>query len=413
MSEILFLSHRIPYPPDKGDKIRSFHFLKALAERHTVHLGTFVDDPADWTHAAAVRQLCRGEVCMRPLEPRKARLRSARGFLSGAPLTEAYYADSVLRRWISGLAARRPLAGVFAFSSSMCQYAVPVPLSPGAVRVADFCDVDSDKWRQYGQDHGYPLRLMYMREARTLAAAEASYVRQFDATLVISAVEADILGRIVGSGTNRVRVVPNGVDTDYFDPARAYPRPFDAGLKPIVFTGAMDYHANIDGVKWFVQEVLPAIRQEHPDSVFYIVGSNPSPLVRRVGARTGVVVTGRVPDVRPYLAHAAAVVAPLRIARGVQNKVLEAMAMARPLVATENALQGIPSAAEAGVAVANSSDAFAAAVTSRMSSDESTIQGREFVAKRYSWAAHLAVVKELFADGMHGNSTGDACQCVA
>ena len=405
MSELLFLAHRIPYPPDKGDKIRSYHLLKALAAEHTVHVGTFVDDPADWAHVEAVQRLCKGETCLRPLNPKWSRLRSATGFLNGSPLTLAYYRDRTLARWIRDLSQRRPLAGVFAFSSSMGQYAEQAGLPAGAPRVMDFCDVDSDKWRQYAANHGQPLKLVYAREARRLAQLERRYQRRFDATLVISAAEARVLREATGEASDRVKVVPNGVDTDYFDPAATYADPLPGHTPKVVFTGAMDYHANVDGVRWFAQDVLPAIRRARPGATFVVVGSNPSPEVRALAVEPGVIVTGRVPDVRPYLAHATVVVAPLRIARGVQNKVLEALAMARPVVATDNALQGIPAAVEAGVAVANDPASIVQAVIGRLGSHIDGSTGRHFVQSRFGWAAQLQAVASLFRHGSDA-STG-------
>jgi sugar transferase (PEP-CTERM/EpsH1 system associated) len=397
MSEILFLSHRIPYPPDKGDKIRSYHLLRALAAEHTVHLGTFVDDAKDWDHVAAVRRLCGGEACVRPLSANAARLRSLRGILTGEPLSLAYYRDRGLRSWAADLASRRPLAGVFAFSSSMAQYAEGVPLRQGARRVLDLCDVDSDKWRQYSTARRFPMTSVYAREARLLAALESRCVAAFDASLVISEAEAAILNGIARTNLDRIKVVPNGVDTDYFDPSKQYANPFGSGLRSIVFTGAMDYHANVDGVRWFADEVLPRIRRIEPSAVFAIVGSNPTHAVTALAQRIGVIVTGRVPDVRPYLAHAEVVVAPLRLARGVQNKVLEALAMARPVVATPNAVQGIPSATAAGVVVETDASRLAQGVARLLGGGGDGTAGRRFAVQRYGWHERLAEVCALFA----------------
>ena len=395
MSELLFLAHRIPYPPDKGDKIRAYHFLEALAAEHTVHVGTFVDDPADWQHVDALQRLCKGETCIRPLNPKLARVRSATGLLSGEPLTVAYYRDAMLREWVRKLAARRQLAGVFAYSACMAQSAMQTALGRAAPRVLDLCDVDSDKWRQYASSHGQPLKSIYAREARTLAVAESRCVRDFDATLVIAEPEAQLLRKQVGEDIERIRVVGNGVDTDYFDPTREYERPFPTDARALVFTGAMDYHPNIDGVRWFAQDVFPMIRRQVPEATFFIVGSNPSPVVMALAGLPGVVVTGRVPDVRPYLAHAAVVV-PLRLARGLQNKVLEALAMARRVVATPNAVQGIPLAIEAGVHVTAQTSAMRAAVIDCLGAQQAEGQGRRFVIERYAWPLQLRQVTELF-----------------
>lgn len=396
MRELLFLSHRIPYPPDKGDKIRSYHLLRALAERYRVHLGAFVDDPADWVHEPALRSLC-GELCLRPLNPRLRRLASAVGLLRGEALSMAYYRDRNLSGWVADLAGRRPLAGVFVFSSSMGQYALDLPLAPGGQRVIDFCDVDSDKWRQYANSHRPPLSLVYSREADRLAEAERCYLAAFDATLVISQAEAELLGELDDARRCKLHVVPNGVDTDYFDPSLRYDTPFDGTDPTMVFTGAMDYHANVDGVSWFARKILPKVRQAVPAARFVVVGSNPAPEVRALADLPGVAVTGRVPDVRPYLAHAALVVAPLRIARGVQNKVLEALAMARPVVATHNAVQGIPDAAESGMAIESAPGPMAAIVTKRLRNPATSSAGRRFVLERFGWRANLDRVADIVA----------------
>jgi sugar transferase (PEP-CTERM/EpsH1 system associated) len=404
--ELLFVAHRIPYPPDKGDKIRSYHLLRGLAERYVVHLGTFVDDDTDWPHVEAVQALCGGECCVRPLNPRTARLRSARGIFSGEPLTLAYYRDPVLAHWVRDLSARRPLVGVFAFSSSMGQYAELATFAGTAPRVLDFCDVDSDKWRQYAATCAFPLRLLYAREARELAAVEARYVEKFDRSLVVSAAEAELLRAASGRVTG-IEVIPNGVDTDYFNPALEYANPFDPGVRAIAFTGAMDYHANVDAVAWFAQEVLPLVREQEADATFFIIGSNPSTAVRALAELPGVRVVGRVPDMRPYLAHAAVVVAPLRLARGVQNKVLEALAMARPLVATPNAMQGIPAANDSGVVMAAEKEAVASGVVKTLRGPAQVDRGRQFVTEHFGWQRPLQRVCELFdAAALHLDGKG-------
>jgi sugar transferase (PEP-CTERM/EpsH1 system associated) len=337
-----------------------------------------------------------------------ARLSSSTALLTGEPLTLAYYRDRALTLWVKDLAARRPISGVLAFSSSMGQYAGSTLLGHGAVTIMDFCDVDSDKWAQYASSHSFPLNRVYAREARALAAVESRYVREFDASLVVSEAEARILRAVAGCDPARVRVVPNGVDTGYFDPELSFTNPFSQGTRPIVFTGAMDYHANVDGVQWYAREVFPIVRQQLPGAVFAIVGSDPAPAVRALARAPGVTVTGRVPDIRPYLAHASVVVAPLRIARGVQNKVLEALAMARPVVACENALQGISAVAEeAGVAVANDPHALATA-TVACAGVSSEPRSRAFVQTRFSWEKHLAAVTSLMENSSAAIRSGTA-----
>ncbi|MCW5626672.1 MAG: TIGR03087 family PEP-CTERM/XrtA system glycosyltransferase [Burkholderiales bacterium] len=389
MTELLFLSHRIPYPPNKGDKIRSYHLLKHLARHHTVHLGTFVDDDDDWRHRETVERLC-GECCLRPLARRSATLRSLGGLLTGQALSLPFYADAELHRWVRQLAESRPLAGVVVYSSAMAQYAEGLSTR----RVADFVDVDSDKWRQYADKTSGPKRWIYRREANRLARWEARIAADFDATFLVSAAEATLMRRIAPAAAKRIHHFDNGVDAEYFSPERDYENPFPPGEMSIVFTGAMDYWPNVDAVTWMVNEVLPGIRARHPEAVFTIVGSRPTDAVRALATQAGVRVTGSVPDVRPFLAHADVAVAPLRIARGVQNKVLEAMAMARSVVVTPQALEGIDATAPHEVRVAASASAFGVAVTDLLDTPAPAlgIAARRRIVDRYHWDACLAPV---------------------
>jgi len=394
MSEILFLAHRIPYPPDKGDKIRSWHFLDGLARRHTVHLGAFVDDEADWTHERTLTERC-GEICLRALPPRLATARSAMGLLNGEPLTLPYYRDRGLTQWVRSLAGRRPIDAVFVFSSSMAQYATATQFAPTARRVLDLCDVDSDKWRQYAGVHRWPMSQVYAREARLLEQREREYVEGFDATLVIAETEAASVRQFAPRGASRVHVIGNGVDTTYFDPALQWDDPYPAGVQRIVFTGAMDYRANVDGVVWFVAEVLPRILRRTDRVQLAIVGARPSAEVVALGS-SHVQVTGRVDDVRPYLRHADLVVAPLRIARGVQNKVLEALAMAKHVVATPVAMHGLGRAAQGLAATASSAPLFADLVVEALARPRTiAATARAFVTEHFSWEANVARLQDV------------------
>ncbi|ROR34742.1 TIGR03087 family PEP-CTERM/XrtA system glycosyltransferase [Inmirania thermothiophila] len=396
--DILLVTHRIPYPPDKGDKIRSWRILRHLAGRARVHLATFVDDPADRVHVPHLAGLC---ASLRVAEAGgwRGRRRAALGLLRGEALTLAWYRDPALAAWVRETVARHRIEAALAFSSGVAPYA----LVPGLRRrVLDLVDVDSDKWRQYAEGRGGAARWVYGREARRLAAAERAFVAAFDATLVVSEAEAALLGRIAPGAEGRIRVMRNGVDCGWFDPAGAGPSPYREGERAVVFTGAMDYWANVDAVLWLAREVWPAVRRRHPGARLYVVGARPAPVVAALDGRDGIVVTGRVEDVRPYLAHAAAAVAPLRIARGVQNKVLEAMAMGRAVVATPAAVRGIAGLRGDEVTVAQDAGAFAEAVARLVAGDDGG-QGRRaraFVRARYGWDEALAVLDEaLGLDG--------------
>jgi sugar transferase (PEP-CTERM/EpsH1 system associated) len=398
MSELLFIAHRVPYPPNKGDKIRSYHALRHLAAHHRVHLCAFVDDPADLAHEEVLRKLC-ASVRLIPLNVQVARLRSLAGLADGRPLGLPYYHDRQMQAHVQSLARDRRIERVFVFSSTMAQY---VESLTDATRVLDMCDVDSDKWSQYAQRHRWPLSWIYRREGELLGKSEREYARIFDATLLASNNETEYLRKAAPESAHKVHAMRNGVDVDFFDPARDYATPFAADHEPIVFTGAMDYWANADAVTWFAQEVLPKIVQRRPAVRFYIVGSNPNEAVRRLAELPAVTVTGSVPDVRPYVRHARAIVVPLRVARGIQNKVLEALAMARPLVASKAALEGLDHRPVPTVTLADVPEDFASAVIAtleRSARGEQDGRGRKYVCDHYGWEATLSNLDAVFSRG--------------
>lgn len=385
---LLFLCHRIPYPPDKGDKIRSWRWLQALSRAFRVHLGTFVDDPRDWEHRETVAALCE-DLLLVPLDPRRARLRSLSGLLRGEALSLPYYRDRRLAEWVARGAVGGRFGHVFVFSSAMAQYAL-VPALDGARRVIDYVDVDSDKWRQYAERVRGPMRWVYRREARCLEAFDLAAARVCAASLFVSAAEAALFRDHLGADGERVTHVDNGVDSGWFDPALPLADPYPPGGPVALFTGAMDYWANVDAVDWFVRAVWPAVRSAVPDARFYVVGSRPAPAVAAL-AGDGVVVTGRVEDVRPYLRHARVVVAPMRIARGVQNKVLEGMSMARPVVVTPRGLEGIGAADGRELLVAEEAVPFAARVLAMLepgAGDAMAQAARSLVRREHDWSHH-------------------------
>ena len=386
---ILFLPHRIPFPPDKGDKVRSYHILRHLAERADVWLGTFVDDPADRVHADYVRSKCR-DACIVPLAPSRARLRALGGIALGLPMTVPYYADRRLRDWIQRTLERERIDRVLAFSSSMAQYA---ELAHAARREIDFVDIDSNKWAQYARHRRGPMAWLYRREARTLAQYECRIARSFDASYFVSEVEAAAFRLQCPAAADKVHALENGVDTEYFRPDAGSPiSPFADGERPVVFTGAMDYWPNVDAVTWFVRAVLPLVREHDPRACFYIVGRHPTDAVRALAGSPGVVVTGGVPDVRPYLRHALVAVAPVRVARGVQNKVLEAMAMARPVVCSPSAFEGIRARAGRDLLVGSNAAELAALVIECLAGRHTGVgtAARARVERCYGWSARLA-----------------------
>ncbi|HHJ81132.1 MAG TPA: TIGR03087 family PEP-CTERM/XrtA system glycosyltransferase [Candidatus Tenderia electrophaga] len=392
--KLLYLVHRIPYPPNKGDKIRSFNILKYLSQHFQVYLGTFIDDDHDWRYLKDLETYCQ-DFYAAPLKPLQAKLRSLPALLSGSPMTIPYYNDAGLRAWIGTQKDQHDFDAVLVFSSAMAQYVMGHKWAHQH-RVIDFVDVDSDKWLQYAATKSWPMNWVYRREANTLLTYDKRVADEFEASLFVSAKEAELFAAMPGVDEAKVGHADNGVDIEYFNPDADYPNPYGEAEQVIVFTGAMDYWANADAVAWFAREVLPEIRQQHPAAQFYIVGSRPSRQVQELASLPGVKVTGSVKEILPYLAHARLVVAPMRIARGVQNKVLEAMAMAKAVVVTPQGFDGITAEANNEVMVAESTQAFAAAVTDLLDQPDKAAQlgqvARRHIEHAYSWDNSLQVL---------------------
>lgn len=398
---LLLLVHRIPYPPNKGDKVRSYRILRHLAERYRVFLATFVDHPDDWAHVPTVEAWCEA-VCARPIHPRRARVASLRGLLTGEALTLPYYRDRSMARWVKDMARRHGIGQAVVFSGAMAQYVENLPL---ARRVVDFCDVDSEKWSQYAPTKAWPLNWLYAREGRLLQAFERRAATGSQGNLFVTGAEADLFRRRAPELAQGVEVMENGVDCAFFAPDPSLPNPYPAGGPVLVFTGAMDYWPNVDAVCWFARDILPRLRQTLPGVNLWVVGMNPSAEVRALAKAGEVVVTGTVPDVRPYLAHADAVVAPLRIARGIQNKVLEAMAMARPVVAHPACLVGLSARVGEEVLAAADPEEFARALELALGSRGAVIgaAARARMLERYSWARQLRVLDRALGAAAAGD----------
>ncbi len=398
MASLLFLTQRIPYPPTKGEKIRAYRILRHLARRHKVHLGTLVDDAEDWQHVETVRALCK-DAYFAPLDRRVARLTCLSGLLTGEALSVTFFRDRGLRDWVNRtLETIRPDV-VFVCSGNMAPYVLEH--RHRGRRIVDVVDVDSEKWREYGARAGGPMGWVYRREARLTLALERRIAGASDATIFVSEPEAALFRSLMTGPAGRILGVSNGVDFDYFDPAVARAAPFDTGGANFVFTGTMDYKPNEDAVVWFARAILPVIRQSLPGAVFHIVGASPSAEVLRLAEIEGVRVTGRVADVRPYMAHATACVAPLRIARGIQNKVLEAMAMGKAVIVTPEALEGIEAEPGAEVMLARGAEGIAAAAAALARAPDVAARigraARRRIQAYYSWEARLAALDGALA----------------
>ena len=391
LPELLFLTQRIPYPPIKGEKIRALQILRFLRERYRVHLGCLVDDPVDWQYVPAVKELC-DQSYFAPLNPTVAKIACLRGLASGAPLSVLYFYNRGLARWIDDLLARRHPQAAFVCSSAMAQYLVDQP-DPPRKMIMDFADVDADKWRQYAERHGGPMRWIYARESRELLSFDRKVAQRFDASTFVSSAEAALFRQLAPESGEKAHFVNNGVDSAYFTPTERYANPYPDGAPVAVFTGTMNYWPNVDAVTWFATQILPRVRQSVPDARFAIVGSNPDAKVQELSRLPGIIVTGPVPDVRPYVAHAALAVVPLRVAGGVQNKVLEAMAMGKIVAASPRALTGLDAEAARHVIVAEDEQAFVRATLDAIAGNVAPnlgVRARQCILDLYNWATNLA-----------------------
>jgi sugar transferase (PEP-CTERM/EpsH1 system associated) len=321
----------------------------------------------------------------------RARLRSLSGLAQNAPLTLPYYRDAALRAWVDRTLAEQRIDAIVVFSSAMAQY---VPASHPARVFVDFVDVDSAKWLQYADAKKWPLSWLYRREGTRLFEFERAAANHATRSFFVTDAEAELFRRLAPSAADRVETIGNGVDAEFFAPGD-WPSPFPAGSPTIVFTGAMDYWPNVDAVRWFATSVLPPLRSVAPGVRFAVVGMRPASAVKAL-AGGEIEVTGAVADIRPYLHHAAVVVAPLRIARGVQNKVLEAMAMGRPVVASDACASALDVVVGRDLLSAGDAAQFVAAIRSLLA-DPARAAGigraaRRRVLERYGWDAQLAPI---------------------
>lgn len=394
MAEILFLAHRAPWPPDRGDRIRSWQILRRLAEIAPVHVAGFTDSDDDRGVAAPViNALARSSY----LETRRVSKTSAalHALPRLKPLSVGLFHSHSMADAIARIRKTHPITHIAVYSSQMAQY---VPEDFAGRFLMDFVDVDSAKFAAYARDDSplSPMRWVHAYEGWRLAAWERAVARRADTSLLVSAAEAALLRQHTGVDAARIHGVDNGIDLIRFCADGDW-QPLPDDMRPmgpcVVFTGQMDYRPNIEAVRDFAHNALPLLRQQIPDVQFAIVGRAPTEEVQALAQLPGVIVTGEVADTRPWLAAASVVVAPLRIARGIQNKLLEAMAMGRPVVASSAAAEGIDVSIGTHLLVADGASQTVEAVTRLINDlDGATRMGHAARARmedRYGWAAVL------------------------
>jgi sugar transferase (PEP-CTERM/EpsH1 system associated) len=386
--KILFLSQRVPYPPNRGDKITTWRLVERFRREHEVHCVAFAHDAKD---LEAAEELCRMgiETTAIPHDERRKKLASLPLFLTNKPLTLGVYGSKGLQAKVDALAGWADMA--YAYSSSMGAFLEPHGHLP---RVMHLGELDSDKWRQYSETARFPMSLVYRREHRTLLEFERRIAHAFTENVLCTPLEQRIFQQQIPGATSTV--LRNGVDLDSFCPA-----PDKAEPGHLMFTGVMNYLPNIDGCLWFAKELLPRIRERHPEAHFTIVGSHPTAEVRALEDEPGVRVTGFVDSVTDWCQRASVAVAPLRIARGIQNKVLEAMACGLPVVGTTSATQGVEGQHERDYLVADDATAFVDRVCGLLADPDGARalgnNARRFVEENYDWEKVFTPLDDIVA----------------
>ncbi len=389
---LLFLTHRVPFPPDKGDRIRSWQLLKRLASRYDVWLGCLADEPWTSETEAVLRELC--------VDVKIAPLRFERwwhgvvSLFQQDPLTLGLFTSTDLQRWIQRKTAEIAFDGVVSFCSNMAAY-TRLSCMRGIPQLVDLVDVDSEKWREYADRTAWPRRLIYQRESRLLQRVEQELGTSAAAVTLTTNAELDLYRRIAPNA--RGIALGNGVATDYFQRPASQPLPGNE----LVFVGAMDYRPNMEGMTWFCENVWPQVREQVPSAVLRIVGRRPGSAVRGLSRLPGVQIHADVPDVRPYLFSAKVAIVPLHVARGVQNKVLEALACETPVVASPAALRGLNLVPGEEALSAESPAEWISAITHLLQNDVACRRlakaGRLHVERHCQWDQQLAPLDRILA----------------
>ncbi|KPL67489.1 glycosyl transferase family 1 [Erythrobacter sp. SG61-1L] len=408
--EILFLAHRMPFPPDRGDKIRSHHVLKALAELAPVHVATFADTAADWDHEGELAQVAASHCLVKRRKP--LALAGVQALLRGEPVSLTAFNSARLARYVDDILRNRPISAIYVFSGQMGQY---VPVEFDGRLVVDLVDVDSAKFDAYAQGRHGPRAWIDAREGRLLRAEEERLAHLAAATLLVSEAEAELLtSRLSAPGPANVRALGNGIDTRFFNPAATLPA-LSMKEEPgphLVFTGQMDYAPNVEAALRAKSHILPELQRDWPQAQLHIVGRAPVPELLALDGTGGVRIWGEVPDVRPFLAGADIALVALSIARGVQNKVLEAMAMARPVVLTPGAATGIGGQDNVHFAIGESDQALVARIKGLLASPPAAramgAAARQFVIEQRGWKAMLADLPAIMGMPQPGEARRDA-----
>jgi sugar transferase (PEP-CTERM/EpsH1 system associated) len=392
---IFFVCRRVPFPPDRGDKIATFNEIRHLSAGHDMHVFCLGDGAHDLDNVKGLREYARSVTAV-PVGSTKIKWRALKALFASKPLSVAALNEAKLHAAIRQKFAELRPDLIVVYSCNVAQFAEHFPTVP---RIMQFGDLDSLKWRQYAERSRIPLRWVYAIEERRLLAYERRIANMFSVALVHTELEKHDFERLIPGVP--VTLVGNGVDLDYFRPVGATKRPAS-----MVFTGVMDYRPNVDAVLWFCEEILPIIQAKIPEANLTICGTSPTAAVRRLARKTGVTVTGRVSDTRPYLDEAELFVAPLRMARGIQNKLLEALAMGLPCVTSTTAWRGVGIPEGEGIFAADRPRDFAGHVIGLLRDADRRIEmarrARAAAETHYRWEAQMARLDQVIAAAVSG-----------
>jgi sugar transferase (PEP-CTERM/EpsH1 system associated) len=394
--EIVYVAHCVPWPPDKGDRIRAFHSVKHLAEHHDVHLACLARNALEASAWSDLKN-CLASVRIETMDIPRAVARGFRGFARGTSFTRSFHASPPLQTHIRTLLATRPIGAVVLMSASMVSYA-----PSGVPFLADWGDVDSEKRFQYAKLRfpGFMQRLEGQRMRRDEREAGLRAARTFLTTQN----ELELFGTIAPGA--RSAISGNGIDTDFYYPHVAPPVPAElAGRRYLVFVGMLNYFPNSDGVQWFATRVFPKLRQRDPGLELLLVGRKPTRDVLRLGRLDGVSVVGAVDDVRPYLSGALAAVVPLRIARGIQNKVLEALAMGKRVLASAEVCRTFAPDLPAGILSCDTPEDYVDAAAALPATAEPDLIIAEAARRQFCWSQNIEPILDELAiieSGRHG-----------
>ena len=394
---IFFICLRVPFPPDRGDKIVTFNLIRHLSASHEVHVFCLSDRATDDADVAALEEYARNVTAV-PRSSVSEKFRGMRAILSGVPLSVALVNEKRLHLAVKSTSVKLPPDLIIVYSSNVAQYAMNLDDIP---RLMYFGDLDSQKWLEYVEKYTFPINLIYRREGRLLLDYERKIAKTFSHSLVCTVAEKHDFERLIPGSA--VDILTNGVDLERF---RSHHIPKQAGT--MIFTGVMNYFPNVDGAQWFCESVLPLIRERVPQATFMICGTSPTATVQRLAKRPGVIVTGAVPDVRPYLDAAEICVVPLRIARGIQNKLLEGLAMGLPCVSSRSSWGGTVIEEGEGILVADDPTEFAEHAIRLLRDDQyrelMARKARAVVEEKYRWEDQLQrldLIIERMTAGKH------------